>query len=102
MVLDEDLLERAARRRGDEAMERKFAQLPVRLPPAPELAAAAERSTVVGQLHAFTEWLGPDKQAAHGRREHRPVDARELVMLLGTGDEGLRFRAVPPSSRAST
>jgi hypothetical protein len=93
VVLDEDLLERAARRRGDEAMERKFAQLPVRLPPALELAAAAGRSTVVGQLRAFTEWLGPDGRPLTAAGNIRPVDARELVVLLGTGDEGLRFRS---------
>ncbi len=93
VVLDEDLLERAVRRRGDEAMKRKFAQLPVRLPPAPELAAAAERSTVVGQLRAFTEWLGPDGWPLTAAGNIRPVDARELVVLLGTGDEGLRFRS---------
>jgi hypothetical protein len=93
VVLDEDLLERAARRRVDEAMERKFAQLPVSLPLAAELAAAAERSTVVGQLRAFTEWLGPGGRALTDAGNLRPADARELIALIGTGDEGLRFRS---------
>ena len=94
VVLDEDLLERAARRRVDEAMERKLTQLPVSLPPAAELAAVAERSTVAGQLRAFTEWLGPGGRTLTAAGNIRPADARELIALLGTGDEGLRFRSV--------
>ncbi len=89
VVLDEDLLERAARRRGDEAMERKFAQLPVRRPPAPELAAAAERSTVVGQLRAFTVVGGcaAVAGAAPLRRDRARPDGRDL-QHAGAGSGG--------------
>jgi len=95
-VLDEDLLGRALERRlGRPApgRERKFAQLPVRLPAPEELTEAAGRSKVVGQLRAFAEWLGPAGRALTPAGNIRPADARELVTLLGTGDEGLRFRS---------
>jgi hypothetical protein len=73
--------------------ERKMAQLPVRLPTPEELAVAAERSTVVGQFRALAEWLGPEGRALTSAKNIRPADARELVTLLGTGEEGLKFRS---------
>jgi hypothetical protein len=88
----EDLLERQLRLPGL-GLERKMAQLPVRLPAREELAAAAERSTVVGQLRALAEWLGPQGRALTPAKNIKPADARELVTLLGTGDEGLKFRS---------
>ena len=96
LVLDEDLLGRALERqlgRPAPGQERKFAQLPVRLPAPEVLAAAAERSKVVGQLRAFAEWLGPTGRALTPAGNVRPADARELIALLGTGDEGLRFHS---------
>ncbi len=96
LVLDQDLLGRALERqlgRPAPGQERKFAQLPVSLPAPQELTAAAERSKVVGQLRAFAEWLGPKGQALTPAGNIRPADARELITLLGTGDEGLRFRS---------
>lgn len=95
LVLDEDALEGAPGRRPGwpaPGQARKFAQLPVRLPHAEELAAAAGRSTVTGQLRAFAEWLGPKGRALTPSGNIRPADARELIALLGNGDEGLRFR----------
>jgi hypothetical protein len=68
-------------------------QLPVSLPAGEELAAAAERSTVVGQFRALAEWLGPQGRALTTAKNIRPADARELVTLLGTGEEGLKFRS---------
>ena len=96
VVLDEDLLGRVLERqlgRPAPGQERKFAQLPVSLSAPEELAAAAGRSEVVGQLRVFVEWLGPRGRALTSAGNIRPADARELIPLLGTGDEGLRFRS---------
>ena len=96
LTLDEDLLGRVLERRfGRPAVgqTRKFAQLPVRLPAPEELTAAAGRSKVAGQLRAFAEWLGPKGRALTPAGNIRPADASELITLLGTGDEGLRFHS---------
>lgn len=96
VVLDEDLLGRVLKRqlgRSAPGQERKFAQLPVSLPTPEELTAAAGRSKVVAQLRAFAEWLGRSGRALTPAGHIRPADARELIALLGTGDEGLRFRS---------
>jgi len=96
VALDEDLLEHALERQlglSAPGQTRKFAQLPVRLPHAEELAAAAGRSKVTGQLRAFAEWLGPKGRALTPAGNIRPADARQLITLLGTGDESLRFRS---------
>ena len=73
--------------------ERKMTQLPVRLPAPEELATAAEHSKVVAQFRALAEWLGPQGRELTAAKNIRPADARELVTLLGTGDEGLKFRS---------
>jgi hypothetical protein len=73
--------------------ERKMTQLPVRLPAPEELATAAEQSKVVAQFRALAEWLGPQGRELTAAKNIRPADARELVTLLGTGDEGLQFRS---------
>jgi hypothetical protein len=88
----EDLLERHPTLLGL-GQERPMAQLPVRLPAREELAAAAERSTVVGQFRALVEWLGPKGRALTPTKNITPADARELIALLGTGDEGLKFHS---------
>ena len=96
LSLDEDLLGRVLKRqlgRSAPGQERKFAQLPVSLPPPEELAAAAGRSKVAGQLRAFADWLGPGGRVLTSAGNIRPADARELITLLGTGDEGLRFHS---------
>jgi len=96
VVLDEDLLEPVLKRqlgRSAPGQERKFAQLPVSLPAPEELTAAAGRSKVVAQLDAFAEWLGPRGRALTPAGNIRPADARELIALLGIGEEGLRFRS---------
>ena len=96
VVLDEDLLGPVLKRqlgRSAPGQERKFAQLPVSLPAPEELTAAAGRSKVVAQLGAFAEWLGPRGRALTPAGNIRPADARELIALLGTGEEGLRFRS---------
>ena len=52
--------------------ERKMPQLPVPLPAREELAAAAGRSKVAGQLRALAEWLGPQGQALTRRGTSGP------------------------------
>ncbi len=95
IALDENLLERALERQLTRPAqeERKFAQLPVRLPAPEELHAAAQRSKVTGQLRALVEWLGPAGRPLTPAGMIRPADARVLITLLGTSDEGLRFRS---------
>jgi hypothetical protein len=88
----EELLERQLMLPGL-GQERPMAQLPVRLPARDELAAAAGRSKVVGQFRALVEWLGPKGRALTPAKNVRPADARELIALLGTGDEGLKFHS---------
>ena len=73
--------------------ERKMTQLPVRLPSPAELAAAAEHSKVVAQFRALAQWLGPQGRELTAAKNIKPADARDLVTLLGTGDEGLKFRS---------
>jgi hypothetical protein len=73
--------------------ERKMAQLPVRLPALEELATAAEHSKVVTQFRALTEWLGPLGRELTAAKNIRPADARDLISLLGTGDDGLKFHS---------
>ncbi|MGH3190347.1 MAG: hypothetical protein ACRDPY_09825 [Streptosporangiaceae bacterium] len=94
--LDQELLGRVLGRQlggPGQGQERKFAQLPVRLPAPAELTAAAGRSKVAGQLRAFADWLGRNGRALTPAGNIRPADARELIVLLETGDEGLRFRS---------
>ena len=88
----EDLLERQLMLPGL-GHDRTYPQLPVSLPAREELAAAAEHSTVVGQFRALAEWLGPKGRALTPAKNIRPADARDLIALLGTGDEGLKFHS---------
>ena len=48
---------------------------------------------MVGQFRALAEWLGPRGRALTPAKNIRPADARELIALLGTGDEGLKFHS---------
>ena len=73
--------------------DRKMAQLPVRLPAPEQLAAAAAASKVVTQFRALAQWPGQQGRALTSAKNIRPADARELIDLLGTGDDGLRFRS---------
>jgi hypothetical protein len=41
----------------------------------------------------LAEWLGPEGRALTTAKNIRPADARELVTLLSTGEEGLKFRS---------
>ena len=94
--LDEDLLGRALVRQAQRpglGAARTFAQLPVQLPPAAELHQATEASRMVFQLRAFTEWVSPQGRTLTAAGHLRPADARELVRLLGTGEEDLKFRS---------
>lgn len=94
--LDEGLLGRALERqvqRPGMGAARTFAQLPVRLPPAAELRKAAEASRVVAQLRAFTEWVSQQGRTLTTAGHIRPADASDLVRLLATGEEDLKFRS---------
>ena len=73
--------------------ERKMPQLPVRLPAQEELAASGERSKIAGQFRALAEWLGPQGRELTAAKNIKPADARNLITLLGTGDESLKFRS---------
>ena len=95
-TLDEDLLGRALERQAGRpglGEARTFAQLPVWLPPAAELRRAAEASRVVAQLRAFTEWVSQQGRTLTTAGHIRPADARDLVLLLATGEEDLKFRS---------
>lgn len=86
---DEEVLEEIAARHlldGGGHPERAVPQLPVSLPPDAELAAAAEQTPVVARLRALTEWVG-EGRALTSTGQLKLADARELVDLLGTGDE---------------
>jgi hypothetical protein len=47
----------------------------------------------VRQLSAFTSWVGAGGRALTSAGNLRPADARELVELLGTGEEDLKVRS---------
>jgi hypothetical protein len=92
---DEDLLDQLMERRlrGDGLdEERTFAQPPVFLPPEDELARAAAASPAAGRLRMLAEWAGKQGRALTPNGYLRMSDVRELVDLLGTGDqvEGVR------------
>ena len=88
LALDEDLLERQFGRSAP-GQERKFAQLPVSLPAQEELAAAAGQQGCRA-ASCLRGMARPDGPGARAAGNIRPAEARELVTLLGTGDEGLR------------
>lgn len=96
ITLDEEAFQRALVRQAERPApgeERAFAQLPVRLPPAGELRDAAGASRVVAQLRTFMDWVGRPGRPLTEAGNLRPADARELVALLGTGEEHVRFRS---------
>jgi hypothetical protein len=96
LAYDGDLLDRlmhAQLRRAESESGRTIAQLPVSLPPAEELAAAAARSRVVRQLIAFTGWVGDGGRALTAAGNLKPADAWDLVDLLDTGERGLKIRS---------
>ncbi|MEV4555146.1 hypothetical protein [Nonomuraea wenchangensis] len=72
--------------------ERAPAQPPISLPPADELAGAAERSRVVRHLAALADWLGKDGRPLTKAGNLSLADARELAALLGTGEDELKVR----------
>ncbi|WP_410595641.1 hypothetical protein [Amycolatopsis sp. lyj-23] len=83
---DPELLAGLVAREADEPAGRGLPQLPVSLPPEPELVEAAERSTLVVKLRNFVDWVG-DGRTLTGTGTLKLAHARELVALLDTGDE---------------
>lgn len=73
-------------------------QLPVALPSDDELRRQAEASTIVAQMRGLAEWAGRESRAVTATGRLRMADARELVDVLGTGDEveGVRSSADLP------
>ncbi|MEO3872437.1 hypothetical protein ABGB18_26790 [Nonomuraea sp. B12E4] len=94
---DQDLLDHLVQARFTEAEtlaeERAFAQPPIALPPAAELTEAAARSEIVRQLTALADWVGADGRPLTEAGNLRVADARELAILLATGEEQLQIRS---------
>ncbi|MBT2235038.1 hypothetical protein [Nonomuraea sp. NEAU-A123] len=86
-VLDQLMMARLAEPELDE--ERAYAQPPIALPPAAELAEAAARSVLVRRLAAVAEWAGADGRPLTAAGAPRRPDARELAALLETGEDDL-------------
>ena len=59
---------------------------PVRLPPEAELAAAVAAAPAVERLRRFAAWLGPGRKLTQAGRLTL-ADGKDLVEVLGTGDE---------------
>ncbi|MFI6637098.1 hypothetical protein ACIBI7_50140 [Nonomuraea fuscirosea] len=93
---DEQVLEKIMQNRivhGGIGEERAFPQPPVSLPPASELAEAAERSRTVQRLIKLTDWVGKDGRALTDAGNLRVADALEVSALLGTGEDRLTVRS---------
>ncbi|GHF98490.1 hypothetical protein GCM10017567_11520 [Amycolatopsis bullii] len=82
---DPELLAALVAREADEPTGRGLPQLPVSLPPEPDLVEAAELSSLVVKLRDFAGWVG-DGRTLTGTGTLKLADARELVALLDTGD----------------
>jgi hypothetical protein len=82
---DDELLAELAARHFIEQAGRALPQPAVSLPADPELAEAAESSSIVTQLRKLVDWVG-DGRALTGTGNLKLADARELVSLLDTGD----------------
>ncbi|MFI7498947.1 hypothetical protein ACIBVL_10575 [Streptomyces sp. NPDC049687] len=92
------VMERRLTGRALAGVVRAEPQLPVVLSPDDELRRRAEASAVVAQLRGLAEWVGRDGRAVTAAGRLRIADARELVDVLGTGDEveGVRSSADLP------
>ncbi|MFF6980328.1 hypothetical protein ACFZAV_22090 [Streptomyces sp. NPDC008343] len=92
------VMERRLTGRALAGVVRAEPHLPVVLPPDGELRRRAEESAVVAQVRGLVEWVGRDGRAVTATGRLRIADARELVDVLGTGDqvEGVRSSADLP------
>lgn len=92
------IMERRLTGRALSGSARAEPQLPVVLPSDDELRRLAGASTTVAQLRGLTEWAGQDGRPVTATGRLRIADARELVDLLGTGDQtdGVRTSADLP------
>ncbi|TDC26122.1 hypothetical protein E1265_05100 [Streptomyces sp. 8K308] len=92
------IMERRLTGRALSGVDRAEPQLPVALPPDDELCRQAESSAIVARLRGLAEWAGRDGRAVTATGRLRMADARELVDVLGTGDnvEGVRSSADLP------
>ena len=82
---DAELVSELIARQVAERTERALPQLPVSLPPDPELAGTAESLPIVSRLRRFVDWVGDGRELT-GTGNLKLADARELVELLDTGD----------------
>lgn len=88
--VDHDVLDRIVARHlqvGGGLAERMPPQLPIRLPDDAELTAAAAKSQLAHQVGTLVAWLGTTGRRLTGTGTLKLDDARELVGLLGTGDQ---------------
>ncbi|UBU15441.1 hypothetical protein [Nonomuraea gerenzanensis] len=94
---DQELLDRLLRARCtrtdlDLEEERGCLPPPVALPAPADLAEAAARSTTVRRLVALATWAGEVGRPLTRAGDLTLADARELSILLGTGEEQLQVR----------
>ncbi|MBB6554651.1 hypothetical protein [Nonomuraea rubra] len=91
-LLNQLLEARFTRTEPDLEEERGFLQPPVELPAPADLAAAAAGSTTVQRLGALAGWAGEVGRPLTRQGNLTLADARELSVLLGTGEKSLQVR----------
>ncbi|WP_187414623.1 hypothetical protein [Nonomuraea sp. PA05] len=92
-VLDQLLEARHTRTDLDLEEERALRRPPVALPAPADLAEDAARSTTVRRLTALATWAGDAGRPLTRTGSLTLADARELSILLGTGEEMLQVRS---------
>ncbi|GAA2210273.1 hypothetical protein GCM10009850_057320 [Nonomuraea monospora] len=92
-VLDKLLEARHTRTDLDLEEERALPRPPVTLPAPADLAADAARSTTVRRLTTLATWAGEVGRPLTRTGSLTLADARELSILLGTGEEALQVRS---------
>lgn len=75
---------------------------PVRIPSPADRAASAAQARILHDARALAGWCGPRGRSLTATGNLRLADARELVGLLGTGDEPDRVVRLDRSTRLRT
>ncbi|WP_224390739.1 hypothetical protein [Pseudonocardia sp. ICBG1293] len=75
---------------------------PVRIPSPADRAASAAQARILSDARALAAWCGPRGRALTATGNLRLADARELVDLLGTGDEPDRVGRLDRATRLRT